>query len=235
MSGPVGRAVAMELLPLPSSGLRSHRQPTTTRSSTWTRLAHVAGVSKYHSPRSFEAAYGETPIRHLTRRRIEQAQDLLRSANLGDHRDLRDRGLRQPRLVLRPIQRTSSASHHQRTAPAGRRRAVRTSPGATCSCGASGRSSNLPDADPLAVIDGRPRPRLRRSPRPSTSSARLRNRRRTVAACAAPGRSAPEQRHDVAAQQLGLDDGELGERPHRSPDELAGAPSAAGRRSVRAR
>jgi transcriptional regulator GlxA family with amidase domain len=46
------------------------------------RLARVARVSKYHVVRCFEAAYGETPIRYLTRRRIERAQDLLRSANL---------------------------------------------------------------------------------------------------------------------------------------------------------
>jgi AraC-like DNA-binding protein len=45
-------------------------------------LAGVAGVSKYHFARSFEATYGETPIRYLTRRRIERAQDLLRAANL---------------------------------------------------------------------------------------------------------------------------------------------------------
>jgi AraC-like DNA-binding protein len=45
-------------------------------------LARVAGVSKYHFARSFEAAYGESPIRYLTRRRIERAQDLLRIANL---------------------------------------------------------------------------------------------------------------------------------------------------------
>jgi len=45
-------------------------------------LASVAGVSKYHFVRCFEAAYGETPIRYLTRRRIERAQDLLRHANL---------------------------------------------------------------------------------------------------------------------------------------------------------
>jgi len=45
-------------------------------------LARVAGLSKYHFARSFEAAYGETPIRYLTRRRIERAQDLLRVANL---------------------------------------------------------------------------------------------------------------------------------------------------------
>jgi AraC-like DNA-binding protein len=46
------------------------------------RLAAVAGVSKFQFARSFEAAYGETPIRYLTRRRIERAQDLLRHANL---------------------------------------------------------------------------------------------------------------------------------------------------------
>src|SRR5262249_35449876 len=46
------------------------------------KLARVAAVSKYHFARSFEAAYGDTPIRYLTRRRIERAQDLLRSANL---------------------------------------------------------------------------------------------------------------------------------------------------------
>jgi AraC-like DNA-binding protein len=46
------------------------------------RLARVARVSKYHFARSFEAVYRETPIRYLTRRRIERAQDLLRSANL---------------------------------------------------------------------------------------------------------------------------------------------------------
>ena len=45
-------------------------------------LAAVAGVSKYHFARSFAATYGETPIRYLTRRRIERAQDLLRTANL---------------------------------------------------------------------------------------------------------------------------------------------------------
>jgi AraC-like DNA-binding protein len=39
-------------------------------------------VSKDHFARCFQVAYGETPIRYLTRRRIERAQDLLRTANL---------------------------------------------------------------------------------------------------------------------------------------------------------
>jgi AraC-like DNA-binding protein len=46
------------------------------------QLAKVAGVSKFHFVRSFDATYGETPIRYLTTRRIERAQDLLRAANL---------------------------------------------------------------------------------------------------------------------------------------------------------
>jgi AraC-like DNA-binding protein len=39
-------------------------------------------VSRSHFCRRFADAYGETPMRYLTRRRIERAQDLLRSANL---------------------------------------------------------------------------------------------------------------------------------------------------------
>jgi AraC-like DNA-binding protein len=46
------------------------------------RLADAAHVSKFHFTRSFAEAYGETPMRYLTQRRIERAQDLLRSANL---------------------------------------------------------------------------------------------------------------------------------------------------------
>ena len=45
-------------------------------------IAAAAHVSKYHFVRSFAATYGESPMRYLTRRRIERAQDLLRTANL---------------------------------------------------------------------------------------------------------------------------------------------------------
>jgi AraC-like DNA-binding protein len=45
-------------------------------------LARAAGVSKYHFARCFAATYGEPPMRYVIRRRIERAQDLLRSANL---------------------------------------------------------------------------------------------------------------------------------------------------------
>jgi len=47
-----------------------------------TRLAAAARCSAYHFLRSFAAVYGETPARYLTRRRVERAAELLRSANL---------------------------------------------------------------------------------------------------------------------------------------------------------
>jgi AraC-like DNA-binding protein len=45
-------------------------------------LSQAAGCSAYHFLRSFTAAYGETPARYLTRRRVERAAELLRGANL---------------------------------------------------------------------------------------------------------------------------------------------------------
>jgi transcriptional regulator GlxA family with amidase domain len=45
-------------------------------------LARRAHCSRCHFLRSFRTAYGETPRAYLTRRRIERAKDLLRSANL---------------------------------------------------------------------------------------------------------------------------------------------------------
>jgi len=46
------------------------------------RLAGAAGLSKYHFLRLFRATYGVTPAEYVSRRRIERAQDLLRSTNL---------------------------------------------------------------------------------------------------------------------------------------------------------
>lgn len=45
-------------------------------------LASIAGLSKFHFQRLFKQTYGATPAEHLSRRRIERAQDLLRSTNL---------------------------------------------------------------------------------------------------------------------------------------------------------
>jgi transcriptional regulator GlxA family with amidase domain len=75
------RAVPVDLLPHLRRAHdhvdRNYREPLDL-----TGLARVAGVSKFHFVRAFDATYGETPIRYLTRRRIERAQALLRSANL---------------------------------------------------------------------------------------------------------------------------------------------------------
>jgi AraC-like DNA-binding protein len=45
-------------------------------------LAAVAGLSKYHFHRLFTATYGLSPAAHVSRRRVERAQDLLRATNL---------------------------------------------------------------------------------------------------------------------------------------------------------
>jgi AraC-like DNA-binding protein len=45
-------------------------------------MAREAGYSRFHFARAFAVAYGETPRAYLTRRRIERAKTLLRTANL---------------------------------------------------------------------------------------------------------------------------------------------------------
>jgi AraC-like DNA-binding protein len=45
-------------------------------------IAAVAGISKFHFQRLFTATYGVSPAAHLSRRRVERAQDLLRATNL---------------------------------------------------------------------------------------------------------------------------------------------------------
>src|SRR5262245_55982020 len=45
-------------------------------------MAREAGYSRFHFARAFAAAYGEPPRAYLSRRRIERAKSLLRSANL---------------------------------------------------------------------------------------------------------------------------------------------------------
>ena len=75
------RSVPVDLLPHLRRA-RDHIDRHYDQALDLEQLAGVAGVSKFHFARSFEAAFGETPVRYLTRRRIERAQDLLRSANL---------------------------------------------------------------------------------------------------------------------------------------------------------
>jgi AraC-like DNA-binding protein len=45
-------------------------------------MAAAAGISKFHFLRCFAATYGKTPAAYIAERRIERAQDLLRTTNL---------------------------------------------------------------------------------------------------------------------------------------------------------
>jgi AraC-like DNA-binding protein len=62
--------------------VRDHIDRNFAAPITLSDLAALSGMSRFHLVRAFRAAYGETPIRYLSRRRIERAQDLLRYANL---------------------------------------------------------------------------------------------------------------------------------------------------------
>lgn len=45
-------------------------------------MALVAGLSKFHFHRLFSATYGLSPAAYVSERRVERAQDLLRTSNL---------------------------------------------------------------------------------------------------------------------------------------------------------
>ncbi|MET7640173.1 helix-turn-helix transcriptional regulator [Streptomyces sp. NPDC005438] len=68
--------------------LRRLRLAKDTMDRDWARpldldtLAAEAGYSRYHFLRAFRSAYGETPGQYLSRRRVERAEDLLRTADL---------------------------------------------------------------------------------------------------------------------------------------------------------
>jgi AraC-like DNA-binding protein len=61
---------------------RDHADRCYARPVSLDELAAVAGLSKYHFVRLFKATYGLTPMEHVSQRRIERAQDLLRATNL---------------------------------------------------------------------------------------------------------------------------------------------------------
>jgi len=77
----VGPRVPIDLIPHLRRA-RDHIDRNYDRPLDIAELAAIAGVSRHHFVRSFGSVYGDTPMRQLTRRRIERAQDLLRSANL---------------------------------------------------------------------------------------------------------------------------------------------------------
>ncbi|MDF5756083.1 helix-turn-helix transcriptional regulator [Spongiactinospora sp. TRM90649] len=74
--------------PIDTARLRRLRMAKDTMDREWSgpldldAVAARAGYSRYHFVRSFKDVYGETPGQYLSRRRIERAQELLRSANL---------------------------------------------------------------------------------------------------------------------------------------------------------
>ncbi|MBM2622327.1 helix-turn-helix transcriptional regulator [Actinoplanes sp. LDG1-06] len=62
--------------------VRDHIDRHSSAALTLSDLAALGGMSRFHLVRTFRAAYGETPMRYLSRRRVAQAQELLRYANL---------------------------------------------------------------------------------------------------------------------------------------------------------
>ncbi len=62
--------------------VRDHLDRNSAAPLTLSDLAALSGMSKFHLVRAFRRAYGEPPMRYLSRRRIAQAQELLRYANL---------------------------------------------------------------------------------------------------------------------------------------------------------
>ena len=80
MSAPTRRAPSDLLVHLRRA--RDHVDRHYTEPLDLESIAGVAGISKYHFQRLFTATYGVSPAAHLSRRRVERAQDLLRATNL---------------------------------------------------------------------------------------------------------------------------------------------------------
>ncbi len=81
MTSTATRRVPIELIPH-LRRVRDHVDRHFAEPIELDQLAELAGISRHHLVRSFGSVYGEPPMRYATRRRIERAQDLLRSANL---------------------------------------------------------------------------------------------------------------------------------------------------------
>lgn len=61
---------------------RDHADRHYDQPLTLAQLAAVAALSPFHFQRLFTVTYGVSPAAHLSRRRVERAQDLLRTTNL---------------------------------------------------------------------------------------------------------------------------------------------------------
>ncbi len=80
MSAPIRRAPDDLLVHLRRA--RDHADRHYAKPLDLQSLAAVAGISKYHFQRLFTATYGLSPAAHVSQRRVERAQDLLRATNL---------------------------------------------------------------------------------------------------------------------------------------------------------
>ena len=81
MSTPTGRRAPADVL-VHLRRARDHADLYFAEPLDLATLADVAGLSKFHFQRLFTATYGVSPAAHLSQRRIERAQDLLRATNL---------------------------------------------------------------------------------------------------------------------------------------------------------
>lgn len=61
---------------------RDHADRHYDQPLTLAQLAAVAALSPFHFQRLFTATYGVSPAAHVSRRRVERAQDHLRTTNL---------------------------------------------------------------------------------------------------------------------------------------------------------
>ncbi len=83
-----GRVTSPQLTRVPADVLtwlrraRDHADQRYAEPLVLDDLAEVAGMSKFHFHRMFAATYRITPARYVSERRIERAQDLLRTSNL---------------------------------------------------------------------------------------------------------------------------------------------------------
>ena len=112
-------------------------------------LAAVAGISKYHFQRLFTATYGLSPAAHVSQRRVERAQDLLRATNLTVTEVCHAVGFSSLGLVQQPLPRAGRRDAERVPAAVGEGR--RTSPAASCSCGAWPSGASATEEKPAAA------------------------------------------------------------------------------------
>ncbi len=83
-----GRAAGGPAVPVPLARLRQLRLAKDVMDRDWATpldldaVAAHAGYSRFHFLRAFKQVYGLTPGQYLSRRRIERAEELLRTADL---------------------------------------------------------------------------------------------------------------------------------------------------------